>query len=66
MTKYAQPILFFYCTPVRTTSFKTSPHFAEQRARFAERRKAEAAQAKQAKKPGRRKGKKPSPEAPPA
>lgn len=63
-TKYAQPILFFYCYTCKDYELKTSPHFAEQKARFAERRRVEAAKAKKPKKQGQRKGKKAAPEAP--
>jgi hypothetical protein len=52
MTKYAQPILFFYCYACKDYELKTCPHFAEQKARFAERRKAEAAQDSQDKEEG--------------
>lgn len=56
--------LFFYCYTCKDYELKTSPHFAEQKARFADRRKAEAAKASKAKKQGQRKGKKTAPEAP--
>jgi hypothetical protein len=43
MAKYAQKILFFYCYTCKDYELKTSPHFRSQKARFARRRKAEAA-----------------------
>jgi len=48
MARYAQPILFFYCYTCKDYELKTSPHFRNQKRRFARRRKAEkAAAAKQ-------------------
>lgn len=37
---HAQPILFFFCRPCGEYHEKTHPHYAEQQARAAERRKA--------------------------
>jgi hypothetical protein len=42
MTKYAQPILFFFCRPCGEYHAKTHPHYAEQNARADERRKAKS------------------------
>ena len=50
MAKYAQPILFFFCRRCADYHEKTHPHFAEQQARSAERKK--AAKPKQRKKRG--------------
>ena len=38
----AQPILHFYCYICKDYELKTSPHFEEQKRKFAARRKAEA------------------------
>jgi hypothetical protein len=64
MTKYAQPILFFFCRPCGDYHEKTHPHYAEQRARAEARRIAKSAKASKAKKQGQRKGKKALPESP--
>ena len=40
--KHAQKILHFYCYTCKDYELKTSPHFKEQQAKFAARRKAEA------------------------
>jgi hypothetical protein len=59
MTKYAQPILFFCCYTCKDYELKTtraSPNAARPK----------SPRLKKAKKQGQRKGKKPSPEAPPA
>lgn len=42
MAKPAQKILFFYCYQCRAYEPKASPHFRNQKRRFARRRKAEA------------------------
>ncbi len=41
---YAQKILFFYCHQCKQYEEKTSPHYRNQKQRFARRRKKEAAQ----------------------
>jgi sRNA-binding protein len=63
-TKYAQPILFFFCRPCGDYHSKTHPHYAEQLARAKARRIAKAAKVQEAKKKGQRKGKKASPDSP--
>lgn len=40
---YAQKILHFYCYRCRDYELKTSPHYRNQKRRFARRRKAERA-----------------------
>ena len=40
-SKPAQKILFFYCYECRDYELKTSPHYAEQRRKFAKRKKAQ-------------------------
>ena len=40
---YAQKILHFYCYKCKDYELKTSPHFRNQKRRFARRRKKEAA-----------------------
>ena len=41
-SKFAQKITHFYCRPCGEYHPKTHPHYAEQQARAAERRKAKA------------------------
>jgi hypothetical protein len=38
MSKYAQPIQFFYCFTCKGYELKTNPHYAAQLKRLAERR----------------------------
>jgi hypothetical protein len=45
---YAQKILFFYCHKCKQYEEKTSPHYRNQKQRFARRRKKEKAQTSQA------------------
>lgn len=44
MAKPAQKILFFYCYQCRDYELKTSPHFRNQKRRFARRKKARKAE----------------------
>ncbi|WP_423947565.1 hypothetical protein [Candidatus Binatus sp.] len=44
---YAQKILFFYCHKCKRYEEKASPHYRNQKQRFARRRKKEAAQTRQ-------------------
>jgi hypothetical protein len=39
--RYAQKILFFYCYTCKDYELKTSPHYRNQKRRFAKRRKGE-------------------------
>ncbi len=47
MAKYAQKILHFYCFKCKAYELKTSPHYRNQKRKFARRRKAEQAEAAQ-------------------
>jgi hypothetical protein len=47
MSSYAQKILHFYCYTCKAYELKTSPHFRNQKRKFARRRKAEQADAAQ-------------------
>ena len=46
-SSYAQKILFFYCHKCKRYEEKASPHYRNQKQRFARRRKKEAAQTRQ-------------------
>ena len=46
-SSYAQKILFFYCHKCKRYEKKASPHYRNQKQRFARRRKKEAAQTRQ-------------------
>jgi len=41
MSQYAQKILHFYCFKCKSYELKTSPHYRNQKRKFARRRKAE-------------------------
>jgi hypothetical protein len=47
MSRYAQKILHFYCFKCKAYELKTSPHYRNQKRKFARRRKAEQAEAAQ-------------------
>jgi len=47
MSTYAQKILHFYCFKCKGYELKTSPHYRQQKQRFAQRRRRERASEQQ-------------------